>query len=114
MLTFGDLAKSSGVKAPTIRYYEQMGLLTHTERSEGSQRRYSRREQGLTIEARMNARAQTQTGLPPNSYRLSGTRPPRLKKLETELERIATHCHRSPGSRLLRHSGAGKPRALRD
>ncbi len=63
MLTIGDLSRSTGVKIPTIRYDEQMGLLNPTERSEGNQRRYSGREQerlsfirharelGLTIEA---------------------------------------------------------------
>ena len=41
MLTIGDLSRSTGVKIPTIRYYEQMGLLSHAERSDGNQRRYS-------------------------------------------------------------------------
>ena len=44
MLTIGDLSKTSGVKIPTIRYYEQMGLLPHAERSEGNQRRYTKEE----------------------------------------------------------------------
>ena len=42
MLTIGDLARRTGVKVPTIRYYEQMGLLEPAERSEGNQRRYDR------------------------------------------------------------------------
>ena len=42
MLSIGDLSRSSGVKVPTIRYYEQIGLLAADERSEGNQRRYSR------------------------------------------------------------------------
>ena len=45
MFTIGDLSRSTGVKIPTIRYYEQMGLLSHSERSEGNQRRYSGEEQ---------------------------------------------------------------------
>ncbi|SNY93056.1 DNA-binding transcriptional regulator, MerR family [Cohaesibacter sp. ES.047] len=40
MLTIGNLSKSSGVKVPTIRYYEQIGLLAPAIRSEGNQRRY--------------------------------------------------------------------------
>ncbi|WP_319531414.1 helix-turn-helix domain-containing protein [uncultured Cohaesibacter sp.] len=40
MLTIGELSKSSGVKVPTIRYYEQIGLLAPATRSEGNQRRY--------------------------------------------------------------------------
>jgi DNA-binding transcriptional MerR regulator len=37
----GELSKQTGVKVPTIRYYEQMGLLDAPERSEGNQRRYA-------------------------------------------------------------------------
>ena len=44
MLTIGDLSKATGVKVPTIRYYEQMGLIYPAERSEGNQRRYSSEE----------------------------------------------------------------------
>lgn len=42
MLSIGDLSKRTGVKVPTIRYYEQMGLLAAATRSEGNQRRYER------------------------------------------------------------------------
>lgn len=41
MWTIGDLSRRTGVKVPTIRYYEQMGLLPAAERSEGNQRRYA-------------------------------------------------------------------------
>ena len=41
MYSIGDLAKLTGVKVPTIRYYEQMGLIEALERTEGNQRRYS-------------------------------------------------------------------------
>lgn len=44
MLTIGDLSRDTGVKVPTIRYYEQMGLMAEAERSEGNQRRYERRD----------------------------------------------------------------------
>ncbi|WKL26959.1 MerR family transcriptional regulator [Sinorhizobium meliloti] len=44
MYTIGDLSRRTGVKIPTIRYYEQMGLLAAPERSEGNQRRYEKRE----------------------------------------------------------------------
>ena len=44
MLTIGDLSRTTGVKVPTIRYYEQMGLLSAPERSEGNQRRYEPRD----------------------------------------------------------------------
>ena len=32
MLTIGKLGSSTGVKIPTIRYYEQIGLLPEAER----------------------------------------------------------------------------------
>ena len=35
MRTIGKLAEATGVKVPTIRYYEQIGLLPRTERSTG-------------------------------------------------------------------------------
>lgn len=42
MLTIGKLGASAGVKVPTIRYYEQIGLLPEAERSAGNQRLYGR------------------------------------------------------------------------
>ncbi|MFZ0097579.1 MAG: helix-turn-helix domain-containing protein [Gemmobacter sp.] len=42
MLTIGKLGAQAGVKVPTIRYYEQIGLLPEAERSAGNQRLYSR------------------------------------------------------------------------
>jgi DNA-binding transcriptional MerR regulator len=44
MLSIGDLSRKTGVKAPTIRYYEQMGLIEEPDRTEGNQRRYGRDE----------------------------------------------------------------------
>lgn len=40
MLTIGGLGRATGTKAPTIRYYEQVGLLPAPERSAGNQRLY--------------------------------------------------------------------------
>ena len=40
MLSIGDLGKATGVKVPTIRYYEQIGLLAPPRRSPGNQRLY--------------------------------------------------------------------------
>jgi DNA-binding transcriptional MerR regulator len=40
--TIGDLATDTGVKIPTIRYYESLGLLPPPPRTEGNQRRYDR------------------------------------------------------------------------
>jgi DNA-binding transcriptional MerR regulator len=39
-IPIGQLARRSGVKVPTIRYYEQEGLLSTPARTEGGQRRY--------------------------------------------------------------------------
>ncbi len=40
-LPIGELARLAQVKVPTIRYYEQIGLMTEPPRTEGQQRRYS-------------------------------------------------------------------------
>lgn len=114
MLTIGDLSRSTGVKVPTIRYYEQMGLLSHSERSEGNQRRYSRSEQeqlsfikharelGLTIEAIRELIDLSRHPEKPcaEADRIAAEqllivreKIERLKKLEAELERITTLCH---------------------
>ena len=39
-ITIGEAARHSGVKVPTIRYYEQIGLLPAPARSEGNRRHY--------------------------------------------------------------------------
>ena len=42
MFSIGELSRRTGVKVPTIRYYEQMGLVAPEGRTEGNQRRYGR------------------------------------------------------------------------
>lgn len=42
--SIGDLSVRSGVKVPTIRYYEQIGLIAAPVRTEGNQRRYGAAE----------------------------------------------------------------------
>jgi DNA-binding transcriptional MerR regulator len=114
MLTIGDLSKATGVKIPTIRYYEQMGLLSHAGRSEGNQRRYSTEERerlafirhardlGLTIDAIRELIELSQHPEHPcrdadriAAEQLATVRQKiaRLRKLEAELERITTHRH---------------------
>jgi len=63
MLAIGTLAKRTGTKVQTIRYYEQIGLLPEPGRTEGGQRRYGdedldrlafirhARQPGFTLEA---------------------------------------------------------------
>jgi MerR family redox-sensitive transcriptional activator SoxR len=41
LLTIGQVAQRAGVSIPTLRYYEQLGLLNST-RNTGNQRRYPR------------------------------------------------------------------------
>jgi DNA-binding transcriptional MerR regulator len=43
-LPIGELAKRTAVKVPTIRFYEQIGLLSAPPRTEGNQRRYGKAE----------------------------------------------------------------------
>ncbi|QFG38134.1 DNA-binding transcriptional MerR regulator [Paracoccus pantotrophus] len=45
MIAIGKLAKATGVKVPTIRYYEQIGLLPPPERTAGNQRLYTPKAQ---------------------------------------------------------------------
>ncbi|QRM44634.1 helix-turn-helix domain-containing protein [Rhizobium sp. BG4] len=114
MLTIGDLSRRTGVKIPTIRYYEEMGLLSHAERSEGNQRRYTKqererlsfirhaRELGMTIEAIRDLLEMSRHPDMPCSEvdrialgQLATVKQKieRLRKLEVELERIASHRH---------------------
>jgi Cu(I)-responsive transcriptional regulator len=63
MLAIGTLAKRTGTKVQTIRYYEQIGLLPEPGRTDGGQRRYEdddldrlafirhARQLGFTLEA---------------------------------------------------------------
>lgn len=48
-ISIGELARLSGVKVPTIRYYEDAGLLPAPTRTGGQQRRY-----GAAAVARLN------------------------------------------------------------
>jgi DNA-binding transcriptional MerR regulator len=40
-ISIGSLSRDAGVKVPTIRYYESIGMLPEPPRSPGGQRRYS-------------------------------------------------------------------------
>jgi Cu(I)-responsive transcriptional regulator len=40
LLSIGQLSKQTGCKVPTIRYYEQVGLIPAPSRTQGNQRRY--------------------------------------------------------------------------
>ena len=113
MFSIGDLSRRTGVKVPTIRYYESRGLLPAPGRSAGNQRRYDRaaldrlgfirhaRDLGLGLDdiaqlislegargdalnaAHAIARAQAEA---------LRARIAQLRRLEAELDRIATSC----------------------
>ena len=113
MLTIGKLGASTGVKVPTIRYYEQIGLLPETGRSAGNQRLYGRkalerlafirhaRDLGFTLEAIRDllslsdnpeqpcvaADAIARAQLAEVERRLA-----RLTALKAELERMVVQC----------------------
>lgn len=40
MYSIGQISRRTGIKVPTIRYYEDMGLIEPADRTEGNQRRY--------------------------------------------------------------------------
>ena len=40
-ISIGELSRRTGVKVPTIRYYEEVGLMPRPARTEGQQRRYT-------------------------------------------------------------------------
>jgi DNA-binding transcriptional MerR regulator len=110
MLTIGDLSRRTGVKVPTIRWYEQAGLIEEPGRTAGNQRRYGdadlerlafirhARDLGLGIEA---IRELIGLGGHPDrpcadADRIAAThlknvreRIARLRRLEKELARIA-------------------------
>ncbi|GJL87225.1 MAG: MerR family transcriptional regulator [Minwuia thermotolerans] len=44
MLGIGQLSAETGTKVPTIRYYEDIGLLPEPERTAGNQRRYGKQQ----------------------------------------------------------------------
>ncbi len=116
MFSIGTLSDRTGVKIPTIRYYEGKGLLPPPERTAGNQRRYTQagleqlgfvkhaRDLGFSIEAikslitlqchpesdcaRANKIAETQL------YEVRA-KIARLQRLETELARIVNKCSKN-------------------
>jgi DNA-binding transcriptional MerR regulator len=113
MLTIGKLSTAAGVKVPTIRYYEQIGLLPEADRSSGNQRIYGEtaldrlsfirhaRELGFPLEAIRELLSLTdQPDIPCSAAddiakRQLGAvkeRITRLQALQTELERMVVQC----------------------
>ena len=113
MLTIGRLGQAAGVKVPTIRYYEQIGLLPDAERSAGNQRLYGRdaldrlafirhsRELGFTLEAirdllSLSDRPDQSCAAADSIARAQlaevESRLARLTALKSELERMVAQC----------------------
>jgi len=113
MYSIGQLSTKTGVKVPTVRYYEQIGILDQPGRNSGNQRRYDQgdvnrltfvrhaRDLGLPLEA---IRQLVSLGEHPerscaDADRIAASqlvevrqRIERLRRLEAELQRISTGC----------------------
>ncbi|MFT6169960.1 MAG: DNA-binding transcriptional MerR regulator [Celeribacter sp.] len=113
MLSIGMLSKRSGVKIPTIRYYEDIGILKEAERSTGNQRRYRdsdlerlafvrhARQLGFSLEGISSLialqehpdRSCAEAGALARAQRqLVQDKIDRLQRLEQELTRISQGC----------------------
>ncbi|MCK0119218.1 helix-turn-helix domain-containing protein [Loktanella sp. F6476L] len=113
MFSIGELSKRTKVKVPTIRYYEEMGLLPEAERTSGNQRRYDQaglerlsfirhaRDLGFSIEAisslielqeHPDRSCKTATDIASSQLEDVRAKIKRLKTLEKELSRISKGC----------------------
>lgn len=113
MLTIGKLGAAAGVKVPTIRYYEQIGLLPAPERSAGNQRLYPgaaldrlsfirhARDLGFPLEAirdllslsdRPDQSCAAADAIARTQLAAVRARIARLRALEAELERMVAQC----------------------
>lgn len=117
MYSIGALSRATGVKIPTIRYYEGAGLLPEAERSAGNQRRYDRagldrlrfiahaRNLGLSLDAIRRLLELSDKGRDcTDAHQIARAhlsdiraRISRLERLETELERLSEACDHAPG-----------------
>lgn len=114
MLTIGQLSRATGVKIPTIRYYEQMGLVKAADRSEGNQRRYEPRDRerlsfvkhardlGFTIEAirelldlsgHPEQPCTDADQIAARQLQIVSEKIAKLMVLEKELQRMVSHCN---------------------
>jgi len=113
MFSIGALSQETSVKVPTIRYYEQTGLIDAPARTAGNQRRYSRsdaerlrfirhaRDLGLPLAAIRDLIALSASPdrscaaadrVAKQQLRAVRERIARLQRLEGELARIAEGC----------------------
>ncbi|MGI3212687.1 MerR family transcriptional regulator [Roseovarius tibetensis] len=113
MLTIGSLAKKTGTKVQTIRYYEQIGLMPEPGRTEGGQRRYGdaeldrlafirhARQLGFSLEAirelldlsdHPNRPCHEADAIARRQLKQVEQRLARLEALRTELKRMVHEC----------------------
>ncbi|EEX15784.1 mercuric resistance operon regulatory protein [Citreicella sp. SE45] len=113
MLTIGALARRTGSKVQTIRYYEQIGLMPEPGRSSGGQRRYGdadldrlafirhARDLGFSLEAIRELLDLSDTpdhscshvdAIAQKQLRAVEARIVRLEALRTELQRMIGEC----------------------
>ena len=113
MLSIGKLSTATGVKVPTIRYYEEIGMLRVADRNEGNQRYYDQtdcdrlnfirhsRELGFPLEAirdllslsdRPNQSCAAADAIAQSQLMAVNQRIDRLQKLKSELERMIAQC----------------------
>lgn len=113
MYSIGEVAQMTGIKVPTIRYYEGRGLVEALFRSHGNQRRYGRdelqklsfikhaRELGIPIDAvasllelqtQDGARHETAHEIAYQQLEITRAKICRLQNLERELARITKAC----------------------
>ncbi len=113
MLSIGKLSAATGVKVPTIRYYEQIGLLPRPARTSGNQRLYDQgilerlafirhaRDLGFSLEAIRELLDLSDNPSQPcaavdniaeRQLAAVNARIARLGALREELERMLHHC----------------------
>ena len=121
--TIGELSHRTGVKVPTIRFYEGRGLLPDPGRTEGGQRRYGdgelarlafvahARQLGFDLDAIAELIALQDAPLDAHgsAHRIAGERLAevrdriaRLRALEGELSRIVATCDGRPDGKPCR------------
>ena len=104
MLTIGMLSRETGTKVPTIRYYEQIGLMPEPSRTEGGQRRYGEAD----LDRLSFVRHARQLGFPLDAIRelLDVIAQRQLRQVEQRIARL--EALRGELRRMLRQCTGGK------
>lgn len=113
MISIGELSERTNVKVPTIRYYEQLGLVSPAARTSGNQRRYGlgelqrlsfikhARELGLPLDAvrellklsgQPDVACESADEIASQHLKSVQKKISQLQKLENELKRIVNGC----------------------